>query len=101
MDCYLISHELQNQNFLISRPIFILVTRRVKGYTRFPIKYILNRITRRVDIAMSVYPPVCLSVWRSKSETRKPRKLGFGMLIFKLLVQQAGFYAHSYAHKRE
>jgi len=62
--------------------IFMPVTRRVKGYTRFVGKYVtgrrkrfrphtvyifLIRITSRVDLAMSVCPSVRLSGWTLRS----------------------------------
>jgi len=70
--------------------IFIPVTRRVKVYTRFVGKYVtgrrkrfrphkvyifLIRITSQIDLAMSVCPPVRLSVWTLRS--RKLYKLQY------------------------
>jgi len=69
--------HLKRANF-----IFIPVTRRVKGYTRFVGKYVtgrgkrfrphkvyifLIRITSRVDLAMSVCLSVCTSGWTLRS----------------------------------
>jgi len=80
--------------------IFIPVTRRVKGYTRFVGKYVtgrrkrfrphkvytrifLIRITSRVNLAMSVCPSVRLSVRMNAeiSETMEARLLRFGVQI--------------------
>jgi len=104
--------------------VFILVTRRVKGYTRFVGKYVtgkrkrfiphkvyifLIRITSRVDLAMSVCPSdrlsVCLSVRMNAeiSETIRARILRFGVQIPELLTHRkfvsAKCHAHSNAHK--
>jgi len=71
-------NDIKNDNHL-----FIPVTRRVKGYTRFVGKYVtdrrkrfrphkvyifLIRITSRVDLAMSVCPSVCPSGWTLRSQ---------------------------------
>jgi len=93
--------------------IFIPVTRRVKGYTRFVEKYvtgrrkrfrphkvyiILIRITSQVDLAMSVRMNAEIL------ETIRSRLLGFGMQIPELLTQRkfvsAACHAHSNAHNR-
>jgi len=109
---------------IISCCIFIPVTRRVKGYTRFVEKYVtggrkrfrphkvyifLIRITSRVDLAMSVCPTVRLSVCLSVrmnaeiSETMRARLLRFGVQIPELLTQRnfvsVECHAHSNAHK--
>jgi len=92
--------------------IFIPVTRRVKGYTRFVGKYvtgrrkrfrphkvyiILIRITSQVDLAMSVRMNAEIS------ETIRARLLRFGVQISELLTQRkfvsAECHAHSNAHK--
>jgi len=106
-------------DFTIS-PVFIPVTRRVKGYTRFVGKYetgrrkrfrphkvyiFLIRITSRDDLAMSVCPSVRLSVRMNAeiSETMGARLLRFGVQIPELLTQRkfvsAQCHAHSNAHK--
>jgi len=93
--------------------IFIPVTRRVKGYTRFVGKYVtgkrkrfrphkvyifLIRITSRVDLAISVCP-----MNAEISETIRAKLLRFGMQIPELLTQRkfvsAMSHAHSKAHK--
>jgi len=92
--------------------IFIPVTRRVKGYTRFVGKYVtsrrkrfrphkvyifLIRITSRVDLTMSV----CLNA--EISETIRARLLRLGVQIPELLTQRkfvsTECLAHSNAHK--
>jgi len=88
--------------------IFIPVTRRVKGYTRFVGKYVTGRrkrfrphITSRVDLAMSVCPSVQMNA--EISETMGARLLRFGVQIPELLTQRkfvsAMCHAHSNAHK--
>jgi len=96
--------------------MFIPVTRRLKGYTRFVGKYATGRgkrfrphkvyifligITSRVDLAMSVCPSVQMNA--VISETIRARILRFGVQIPELHTQRkfvsAMFHAHSYAHK--
>jgi len=81
--------------------MFIPVTHRVKGYTRFVGKYItgrrkryrphkvyifLIRVTSRVDLAMSVCTYVRINA--VISETLKAAILGFGMQILELLAKR-------------
>jgi len=96
--------------------IFIPVTRRVKGYTRFFGKYVtgrrkrfrphkvhifLIRITSQIDLAMSV----CLSVRMNAeiSETIRASLLRFGIQIPELLTPRkfvsAMCHVHSNAHQ--
>jgi len=94
--------------------IFIPVTRRVKGYTRFVGKYVtgrrkwpykvyifLIRINSRVNLAMSV----CLSVRMNAeiSEATKAGILELGMQTLEIPAQRklvsSGCNAHSNAHK--
>jgi len=96
--------------------IFIPVTRRVKGYTRFVGKYVtgrrkrfrlhkvyilLIRITSQVDLAMSVCPSVRMNA--EISETIRARLLRFGVQIPELHTQRmfvsVECQAHSNAHK--
>jgi len=92
--------------------IFIPVTRRVKGYTRFVGKYVTGRRKRfrphKVYIFLicpSVRLSVCLSVRMNAeiSETMGARLLRFGVQIPELLTQckfvSAQCHAHSNAHK--
>jgi len=84
-----------------SKDVFIPITRRVRGYTRFIGMYVagrrnrfrphsvylfLIRITRRVDLAMSVCPSVRMNA--EISETIRARQLRFGMQIPELLTQR-------------
>jgi len=81
--------------------VFILVTRRVKGYTSFVVKYVtcrrkcfrphkvyifLIRITSRVDLAMSVCPSVRMNA--EVSETIRATILGLGMQIPEIPAQR-------------
>jgi len=96
--------------------IFIPVTRRVKGYTRFVGMYVtgrrkrfrhhkvyifLIRITSRVDLAMAVGPSVRMNA--EISETIRARLLRSRVKIPELLTQRkfvsAENHAHSNAHK--
>jgi len=94
--------------------LFILVTRRVKGYTKFVGKYvtgrrkrfrphkeyihILDQDHRRVDLAMSVCPSV-----RMNAEISETTILGLGMQIPEIPAQRkfvsAECHAHSNVHK--
>jgi len=80
--------------------VFIPVTRRVKGNTRFVGKYVtgrrkrfrphkvyifLIRITSRVDLAMSVCP--CVRMNAEISETIGARLFRFGVQVPELLTQ--------------
>jgi len=91
--------------------IFIPVTRRVKGYTRFFGKYVtgrrkrfrphkvyifLIRITSRVDLAMSVCPSVRMN--SEISETIRARLLRFGVKTPELLTQRKFVSAECHAH---
>jgi len=111
-------------NYVTDKPtfswpvLFIPVTRRVKGYTRFVGKYVtgrrkrfrphkvyifLIRITSRVDLAMSVCPSVRLSVcpsvcpsgWTLRS--RKLWELGYWDLACRFLrfLRSASLFRHS------
>jgi len=103
-------------SYTIGNIIFIPLTRRIKGYTRFVGKYVtsrrkrfrlhkvyilLIRITSRVDLAMSVCPSVRMNA--EISETIQATILGLGMQIPEIPAQRKFFsakcHAHSNAHK--
>jgi len=97
-------------------PVFIPVTRRVKGYTRFVWKYVTGRkkrfrphkvyiffikITSRVDLAMSVC--LCVRMNSEISVTIRATILRLGMQIPDIPAQRktvsASYHAYSNAHK--
>jgi len=112
--CWFFKCLLTNIIYKIGQYIFIPVTRRVKGYTRFVGKCVtgrrkrfrphkvyifLIRITSRVDLVMSVGPSVRMNA--EISETIRARLLRFGVQILSFLRKfvSAECHAHSNALK--